>query len=268
MGGRRRTPGLRREEVARLADVGVTWYTWLEQGREINASESVLAAIGQALRLDASECDHVRTLAGLPAARRLEGQSMDAIDEPTRLLLDAWEPNPAIVLSARFDLLALNSVATRLYGDVTALPVHRRNLIWLMFTEPRYQRIWLQQDNVKRHLVGLLRAAMANYDWDQGQWRAFLDDLQAASEEFRVLWADRHVSEPEAHVKRLLHPEAGLISLSSRHYWLAPRAGTRLVVFLPVDDEDHSALARLAAQDVPPFSAWSDLTRDGAVAAN
>jgi transcriptional regulator with XRE-family HTH domain len=123
--GRRRTPGLRREEVAQLAGVGVTWYTWLEQGRDIRPSDQVLGAIARTLQLDAHEAAHLFTLAGLPA--RASQQDCNAVPPGAAALLDRLDPWPAMVQNPRTDILAYNRGYNWLLGDVDELPFEERN---------------------------------------------------------------------------------------------------------------------------------------------
>ena len=131
---RRRTPGLRREEVATLAGVGVTWYTWLEQGRDINASPQVLDAVARTLLLDPHERDHLFRLADAPDST---GQSECKTLPPTaQLLLDQLEPFPACIRNARYDVLAFNQAYEELLGPLSDLPFEERNSLWRMFTNP------------------------------------------------------------------------------------------------------------------------------------
>jgi transcriptional regulator with XRE-family HTH domain len=118
IGARRRTPGLRREEVAQLAGVGVTWYTWLEQGRDIKVSEQVLDAICRTLMLDAHERAHVFTLAGAPRVASIK--ECDAVPAPVPAILDQCSPFPAVVMNGRYDILAYNQAYTGLMGDIGA----------------------------------------------------------------------------------------------------------------------------------------------------
>src|SRR5882724_3973689 len=135
-GGRRRTPGLRREEVAQLAGVGVTWYTWLEQGRDINASEQVLVAIAGTLRLDPHERAHLFLMAGAPMP--VPDTECRAITPAMRAMLAKLDPYPAVVYSARTDILAYNRAYNWLF-DVDSLRFEERNSMLLCFTNPRWQ---------------------------------------------------------------------------------------------------------------------------------
>jgi transcriptional regulator with XRE-family HTH domain len=239
-GGRRRTPGLRREEVASLAGVGMTWYTWLEQGRDINASDQVLAALARTLRLDPHERAHLFTLAGMPAPNVT--QDNQAISPEVRAVLDQLYPFPAFVTNGRYDLLAYNRAYTVLIGDLDALPFLERNTLWIMFTKRTTARCFVDRDQSKGRMVASLRGAMAEHIADPA-WKCLLKRLQEESAEFRELWARHEVAEPENARKRLLHRDLGLLQFNYLNTWLAPRAGLRLVSYLPADDVTRQALA-------------------------
>jgi hypothetical protein len=238
-GGRRRTPGLRREEVAQLAGVGVTWYTWLEQGREIHASEQVLEAIGRVLMLDPHERAHLFTLAGAPLPTlQTECQGL-----PTEVpaLLEKLHPYPASVTNGRFDLLAYNRAYTAILGDLDALPFDQRNTLWLIFTSPALRDTMLDWEVSVRRMVGQYRANMADHVAEPA-WKCLVHRLQDQSPEFARLWLDHEVRAPENAVKRMYHPELGLLQLRYTNLWLAPRMTVRMVTYTPEDDATVAAL--------------------------
>src|SRR5258708_7569745 len=185
---RRRTPGLRREEVATLAGVGVTWYTWLEQGRDINASPQVLDAVARTLLLDPHERDHLFRLADTPDGN---GKSECATLPPTaQLLLDQLEPFPACIRNARYDLLAFNQAYENLLGPLKDVPFEERNSLWRMFTNPRCRTSMLDWEEGTRRMVAEYRAAMADH-MAEPAWKCLVSRLVKASPEFAELW-DRH----------------------------------------------------------------------------
>jgi len=149
--GRRRTPGLRREEVAQLAGVGITWYTWLEQGRDINVSEQVLEAIARTLMLDPHERSHLFTLAGSPLTA-IESESQ-AVSPEAHAILAKLDPYPAIVTNGRYDLLAYNRAYQVLIGDVDVLPFEDRNTMWLMFMSSTMRTCLVDRDHAKARVV-------------------------------------------------------------------------------------------------------------------
>ncbi len=232
--GRRRTPGLRREEVAQHAGVGVTWYTWLEQARDINVSEQVLDAIARTLLLDPHERSHLFTLAGSPLAE--VGPDCVPVSEPVRALLAKLDPYPAMVTNGRYDLLAYNHAYTMLIGDLDALPFEQRNSLWLLFTCPAMKKSLLDWDTAARRMVAQYRAAMADHV-GESVWKCMVRRLQDASPEFTELWQRHDVAAPENLTKRIRHAQLGLMQFSYTNLWLSQRMGVRLVSYTPDDAE-------------------------------
>jgi hypothetical protein len=249
--GRRRTPGLRREEVAQLAGVGVTWYTWLEQARDIHVSEQVLGAIARTLLLDTHERTHLFTLAGLPApAEHVDAQ---AVTPEIRAIIDKLDPFPTFVSNGRYDLLAYNRSYTVLVGDLDALPSEERNSLWLMFAKETTSRCFVDRDEARARMVAGLRAAMAEHVADP-VWKCLVKRLHQASPAFAELWARHDVAQPENARKRILHRELGLLQFTHTHSWLAARAGLRLVSYVPADDATTQALQQFAAMEPAPIA--------------
>jgi transcriptional regulator with XRE-family HTH domain len=248
-GGRRRTPGLRREEVAQLAGVGITWYTWLEQGRDIRVSEQVLDAIARTLLLDPHERSHLYTLAGSPAPAAVQ-RECESLPPAMRELLDKLHPFPACVTNGRYDLLDYNRSFTVIAGDLDALPFEERNSMWLCFTHPTRRAVLLDRPEAMRRMVGQYRAAMAEHVGDP-TWKCLVKRLQHTSPEFAELWARHDVLEPENLTKRFLHPELGLLQFTYTNLWLSQRMGVRLVTYTPTDERTRHAVERF--DDVAPY---------------
>jgi transcriptional regulator with XRE-family HTH domain len=239
---RRRTPGLRREEVAQLAGVGVTWYTWLEQGRNINASPQVLDAIARTLQFDAHEHAHLFTLAGLPTTSIAD--ECEALPPAARLLLDRFEPYPASVVNARWDLLAFNRVYASFFADLDAISLEDRNCLWLAFTDPEWREIVVDWDEAVGRMVAEYRAAMAEHI-DDPAWTAFVERLHRASPEFTAFWERHDVLATQSRTKRARHPQVGLLRLDYTNLWLDQRLGMRIVALTPADEQTASRLERL-----------------------
>jgi transcriptional regulator with XRE-family HTH domain len=246
---RRRTPGLRREEVAQLAGVGVTWYTWLEQGREINPSAQVLEAIARTLQFDSHEHSHLFTLAGLTTTTVADqcGQLCPTVQP----LLDQLEPFPACVLNDRLDLLAFNQVYASFFEDLESIPVEERNLLWLTFTSPAWRRAIVDWDDSVGRMVAEYRAAMAHH-LDEPAWKSLVSRLQRESPEFTAFWERHDVQRVESRKKRALHPSAGLLTVEYTNMWLGERLGTRIVAFTPADARTRSRLDALHASLAQP----------------
>ena len=247
--GRRRTPGLRREEVALLADVGVTWYTWLEQGRDVNPSSAVMAAVAKALQCTPTEARHLFLLAGLPPGEAPQAVCCEGISEGTRRLLDTLMPKPASIQKPNFDIVAWNDSFCRLMGvDFAALPAENRNCIYLYLTHETW-RSRIENRDVLPTFVSYFRAAMAEHRGDP-LWENKLARFFAASAEFETLWHQRYdVRGVENQVKNFNHPQLGRFSLQQMYWYSAPRNGSRLLVYLPMDDAGEQALAWLDKQD-------------------
>ncbi|WP_171166122.1 helix-turn-helix transcriptional regulator [Streptomyces sp. I05A-00742] len=200
---RRRTPGLRREEVALLAGVGVSWYTWLEQGRPINVSAEVLDAIGRALRLDGPEREHLYLLTGLNPPPPT-GPSPSAATPELRRLIDAWAPRPAVLLDRYGNFVAVNDAARAVFGyDDTD-----RNCLVSFFTNSRYRNLHTHWAAVAPGVVAAFRAAAARHPGDPGFDR-IADELRGAAPEFAELWGRHDVAGVVQTVKAVRHPEAG-----------------------------------------------------------
>jgi len=239
---RRRTPGLRREEVALLAGVGVTWYTWLEQGRDIHASPQVLDAIARTLLFDAPERAHLFTLAGATDMRAPEDCA--SLSPATQLVLDRLEPFPSLAVNGRYDLLASNRAWASGFPQIDGVPPEDRNCLWLMFTHPQWRKTILDWEDTAARMVAQFRAAMAEHVAEPA-WKDLVARLHRASPEFAEFWERHEVQPPESRVKRVRHPDVGLLKLEYTYLWLGQRIGTRIVTYTPADDETRKRLDRL-----------------------
>ncbi|MGW7553372.1 helix-turn-helix transcriptional regulator [Streptomyces rimosus] len=243
-GARRRTPGLRREEVAHLSAVGVTWYTWLEQARDIHVSPQVLDAVARALQMDRAERGHLFALAG--AADPVRGTECAVVTQSMRQMLDQLAPFPAVVQNSRFDILAYNSTYGRLLCDLDALPEEDRNCMWLAFTNADWRASLVELDKTLCVMAAKFRASMAGHVAEPA-WKALVARLEAASPEFREIWARQEVVRPVSHTKLFRHKEVGLLRLSATGLWTGPNHGPRMLTYTPDDEESRERLERLQA---------------------
>ncbi|OKK07956.1 XRE family transcriptional regulator [Streptomyces sp. CB03234] len=241
-GRRRRTPGLRREEVAQLSAVGVTWYTWLEQARDIQVSPQVLDALARALLLDAGERAHLFALAG--AADPAPGTPCPTVTPGLRQLLDQLEPVPACIQNSRYDILAHNRTYGRLLCDLDAVPPADRNSLWLTFTNDDWRAAVTDLPEVNRAMAAKFRAAMAEH-LAEPAWKALLARLEAASPEFREIWARHEVLTQGGRTKVIRNALVGPLHLEHTNLWLGPAAGPRLVTYVPLDDASRAGLEKL-----------------------
>jgi transcriptional regulator with XRE-family HTH domain len=239
---RRRTPGLRREEVAQLAGVGVTWYTWLEQGRDINPSAQVLDAIARTLQFDAHEHAHLFTLSGVSTTTIAD--ECFGLCPTVQPLLDQLEPFPAIAVNARLDLLAYNRVYASFFDELETIPLEDRNILWLAFTHSQWRAAIVDWDDIAGRMVAEFRAAMAEH-LDEPAWKTLVARLHRASPEFTAVWERHDVQGVESRTKRAMHPKVGLLRLDYTNLWLGQQVGTRIVAFSPADDRTRERLERL-----------------------
>ncbi|MDQ0796473.1 helix-turn-helix transcriptional regulator [Streptomyces sp. B1I3] len=241
-GRRRRTPGLRREEVAQLSAVGVTWYTWLEQARDIHVSPQVLDSLARALLLDRSERTHLFALAG--AAVPAPGSDCTGVTPALRRLLTQLEPFPACVQNSRYDILAYNRTYGRLLCDLDAVAPQDRNCMLLAYTDEDWQAAAVDLPDVRRVMAAKLRGAMAEH-LAEPAWKSLLARLQAASPEFGEIWARHEVVGASNRTKLFRNAEVGLLRLEHTDLWLGPSAGPRLVSYAPADEESRRGLELL-----------------------
>lgn len=205
-GARRRTPGLRREEVALLANIGATWYTRLEQGLPINVSGQVLDSIARALQLTETERRHLYLLASQPTPEPLVDGG-EAVTPILRRALMGFDPNPAYVRGRRWDLLAYNRAAQALYGYDDSMQGNERNLLWRFFMKPRAQACF-KWETIGPKIVAQFRSVSARYPEDES-FRELIAELREKSEHFRRWWAQHNVCDVTEGMKYYNHPEAG-----------------------------------------------------------
>ncbi|MFL5849828.1 MAG: helix-turn-helix transcriptional regulator [Solirubrobacteraceae bacterium] len=238
--GRRRTPGLRREEVAQLAGVGLSWYTWLEQGRDIRPSAQVLDAIARVLRLDGAERAHLFHLARVELPLP-EGNYPRETSPALRAFVDGLEPNPAYVTGPRGDVLAWNAAATRVFHDWGAEPVERRNLLWWLFVDPSWDRSSPNWESTAKHTLARFRAQHARRPEDPS-FATLVEELSEASPEFRAWWPRHEVIGEQAGTKTIEHPELGTLRL--HHLQSTPTSDPelRLTIYVPADEATRKAL--------------------------
>jgi len=238
-GARRRTPGLRREEIAMIAGVGTTWYTWLEQGRDVKPSLEVLTALAEALRLDAAERRHLFILAGrAPPSQR--PASPERVEAPLRHTLASLMIQPAYVMGRRWDVLAWNEAAAAVFGDYGALEGDARNIMHLLFTDPDHRRLLVDWEDLARIALGLFRSESAKYIGEP-DFERLTARLDAASPEFRAWWPERDVIGQLSGVKMIRHPVAGPMTFEHMRFLIDDGSDTKLIVYTPLAEGDTAA---------------------------
>ena len=245
---RRRTPGLRREEVAQLSGVGVTWYTWLEQGRPINASPQVLSAVARTLMLDQAEREHLFRLADIPDAATAAGRSAacDQVPGDVQNILDSLVPLPASVINERFDLLAWNAAYEKLWPGMTGAASGERNTLWQCFTHPDCCHPYVNRDEQLGMLAAQLRGAYGRH-LGEPAWTGFVRRLQAVSPLFARLWDAQEVASQATYLKIFRHPAHDRLVLTTTSLAVLAVPGTRVVVYTPADEATRAAISGLLA---------------------
>lgn len=236
---RRRVAGLRRHEVADLAGVSDTWYTWLEQGRDINIGVQLLDSVARALKLDEDGWRYVRRLAGAPV---IEPQpSPDNARPELAGLVQDLLPSPGCLTTSSFDFMEWNDAYSRVFGDPGELPQERRNALWLLFKGPRRVSDWNRET---QDAVARFRSEAAKYPGDE-RIAAVVADLRAESEEFREAWDLRQVRRFQATEQRIDHPDVGELRLSILQLRPLDQPALVLMIHRPVDEESRGRLEKL-----------------------
>ncbi|MFE4576572.1 helix-turn-helix transcriptional regulator [Streptomyces chartreusis] len=241
-GSRRRTPGLRREEVAQLAAVGVTWYTWLEQARDIQVSVQVLDALARTLMLDPSERSHLFQLAG--AVDPTPATACPSVTPAMRAVLEQLEPYPACLQNSRYDILAHNRTYGLLLCDLEAVPPEDRNCMILSYTNQDWQSSIVHLEETQRLMAARFRAAMAGH-LGEPAWKMLLGRLRTESPEFREVWERHEVVSHRSKRKEFLNRHVGRILVDHTDLWLSPDVGPRMVTYVPADEESAVRLEKL-----------------------
>jgi len=244
-GHRRRTAGLRREEVAQLAGVGVTWYTWLEQGRPIRASMQVLEAVARTLRLDAVERQHLFRLAEVPDTAPADHGGLQLRPE-VLLILDRLNPMPASVVTERFDILAWNAAYQVLFPYIAQASPGQRNALLYCFTRPDCCSAVQNRAGQLAAMTAQLRAAYGHHVGD-APWTSFIRRMEAASPEFAAMWATQDVAQPAQYAKVFRHPLYPRLPMTSTSFAVQAAPGARMVVYTPDDEATRAAMERLVA---------------------
>ncbi|RLV09073.1 transcriptional regulator [Streptomyces griseocarneus] len=236
-GARRRTPGLRREEVAVLAGVGASWYQWLEQGRDITVSPQVLDAVAGVLRLAEPERRHLYVLAGLNPPLPQSDYDAEYLCDGLHRLIDGWMPYPAHIMDPYWNVVAYNDAASLVMGFG---PDAVQNGLTMFFTDAVYRsRAKNWAENADR-VVAQFRAAWSERPDDEG-FQVIIDELAAQSPEFTELWARGDVLSGGQLVKEMEHPLVGTLFFESTHLRVPARPDLTIVMHNPVPETGTAA---------------------------
>ncbi|QBD79685.1 XRE family transcriptional regulator [Ktedonosporobacter rubrisoli] len=235
-GGRRRTPGLRREEVAHLANVGVSWYTLLEQGHDIHPSREVLHNIADALQLTSAERQHLFLLAD-QAYHVTTAPSQEQVSPALRRVLDGLEPMPAYALGRRWDFLAWNATAEQVFSLSTPVPLHDYNAVWRVFVDPRSRQIYRKPtwEQVAQKVMEEFRADSVHFA-DEEWFKRLLADLQRESPEFREMWPHHDVRDRNDGLKGIEHPQVGLLLFEHTTLQVPALPNLKIMIYTPLPE--------------------------------
>ncbi|WP_378955074.1 helix-turn-helix transcriptional regulator [Pelosinus sp. sgz500959] len=238
-GMRRRTPGLRREEVALLSGIGLTWYTWIEQGRPIQISSQILESLAKALLLDKHETRHLYTLAqhtppvDFPICN-------DTVNTMLQHVLDNLEFSPAIILDVRFNVIAWNRATAKILFDYSKINVSKRNLLRIMFTNEEYKRTIADWEFAAQGMIACFRTFHAKFvgnPWIED----FINELRNESKEFALWWSMHDVNKDEEIVKIINHPVLGQLNFEFTSYAIISDANLKLSIFTAIPGSDTEA---------------------------
>jgi len=241
-GARRRTPGLRREEVAQLADISPTYYTFLEQGRDVRPSQQVLDSLSRALRLTGAERSHLHGLVhGVPPGAA--PAAPDALAPEVAAMVARLDPWPAYVTGRCWDVLAVNRAARALWSDWPARPHAERNVLWWTFMDPAARTVLVDWESVAKAELARFRSAWARHP-DDPQFAELISRLQEGSREVRRWWPEHEVVPLSSGVKRIRHAALGIIEFHHVVLQVADDPEQKLVTFTagPTESAQLAAL--------------------------
>ena len=243
IGGRRRTPGLRREEVAQRANISPTWYTWLEQGRGGAPSADVLDRISKGLMLTEPEREHLFML-GLGRPPEVHYKPVEGVTPRLQRVLDALDSSPAFIKTATWDVIAWNRAAAAVLTDYGQLPPEQRNILRLMFGNSQIRAIQEDWESVARYVVGSFRADVARAGATD-EITQLVDELSRASPAFDRLWRDNEIAAHHEGLKRLHHPDVGLLELEFSAFAVDGRPELGMVIYNPASSGDADRVRAL-----------------------
>ncbi|MGE8279912.1 MAG: helix-turn-helix transcriptional regulator [Stenotrophomonas sp.] len=253
---RRRTPGLRREEVAQRANISPTWYTWLEQGRGGAPSADVLARIASALMLTEAEREHLYIL-GLGCSPDLRYRGVEDIPMHLQRTLDALPFSPALIRTPTWDVVAWNRAATLLLTDYTKIPKSERNILRFLFCDHRIRAAQEDWDRVARFVVASLRADSTRAG-ARAEVAALVEELSCTSTEFATLWRCDDVAKEGDGTKRIRHSELGVLELEFSAFAVEGRPDLSMIVYNAANEDTAGRIAAfIAGQDMAAASSSS-----------
>ena len=242
-GNRRRTLGLKREEVAQLANVSLTWYTWLEQSRFIKVSNQVLESIGHALLLNETEMQYIFSLSQM-AMPESKSQKPQLISKPLQAVLNKLEPYPSFASDQYWNVIGWNDSAKMIFGDFDKMNARERNTIWRMFTNPNYKTLFTEWDKVSQWIVAQFRLSCGSYASDQW-FKNFVEELMIESDDFKKWWLDHNVNFEEDFQKHLMIESVGELVFDFTSFDVSSNPQIKIAVHTPANSETSYKLKML-----------------------
>lgn len=232
-----------------IAGVGTTWYTWLEQGREVRPSVEVLRALAEALRLDAAEKQHLFILADRQQPER-RAVTPEKVDGPLLHMLQSLVLQPAYVVGRRWDVLAWNPAAVAVFGDYGLLEGDARNIVHMVFTSPHHRRLLVDWEQLARTVLASFRAASARYVGDP-DFERLIELMTRSSPEFRAWWPQRDVAHRLSGVKHVRHPSAGAMTFEHMSLSIGDGSDMKLIVYTPLAEQNSIAKLQTLLEALP-----------------
>lgn len=235
-GTRRRTPGLRREEVASLSGTGLTWYTWIEQGRHIQVSTQVLESLARALLLDKQETINLYILAGQAPPTSFPSYN-ETVNPMLQQVLDSLEFSPAIIMDACWNVIAWNRAASKLSLDYSKIDIYNRNFLRIMFINEEFKKAFTDWSSAAQGMVARFRTVYSRFIGDP--WiEKFVNALKSESKEFDLLWSMHNVKTDDNRFKIIIHPVLGKLDFGETSFMVADNTSLRMTVFTPLVGTD------------------------------
>ncbi|GHO72034.1 transcriptional regulator [Ktedonobacter sp. SOSP1-52] len=239
---RRRKPGLRREELAGLVGVGVSWYTWLEQGRDIHVSDQLLSRLADILQLNSQERSHLFLLARGPLP---DEQGREILEPLTayQAILDGWGIYPALLVDQHLDVIAWNESGNRVFGDFSSRSERDRNAVWSTFMDPSQRERLVHWEQAARRSIALLRARSDRYT-NETRFGELITDLHQASPEFRAWWPEHDVLFACHDQNEINHPQIGSLAFQGTTLVVPERPDLQIIVHMPLPKADTATKLR------------------------